>query len=239
MAIKISITNYSPTSCKTTTAMNLASSLAIYEKKTLFIDVSKNFYASKLLSKKKKDLSCFLNNKCKLKDIIISTELEFLDFIPLKKRMILRNDNFKNLIDSLNETYEYIIFDTSSYEFAMSKRALWVSDYVIIPIQCKKNALLSLLKTLNAIKDTNNAGNENLELMGLLFTYPRKRQKEIKDFFQKDAIASFEDKIFKTIIPYDSEFKEGFSAISDIKSVCASSYLSLIDEIMNKVKTNE
>ena len=247
MSNLISIINYNQNSCKTVTALNLAASLAIYEKKTLLIDASSNFSASNAIKTKSKnslcDLNFFLNRECDIKDIIFNTELEFLDFIPIKKNIVLEENislsknPFEHLAYLLEKSYDYIIYDTAPLSLEIGKIVAGASNRVIIPMQCKDGALDNLLETLKVIKDIQNVKNIKLEILGIVFTLT-KNYSDIETFFKEEALSIFEKKIFKTQIPYDNIIKKhfdkaGFSAISDIESICASAYLDLAFEIIS------
>ena len=246
MAKVISITNNSETSCKTTSALNLAGSFALCEKKTLLIDCSPQCDATKKITIKEKKfsygLSSFLQNKNKAIDVVFNTDLKYLNFIPAQadlSRIKTSISGLNSLIYSIKKNYDYIIIDTPILKFPIASSAIAVSDYAIIPMQCKKKSIEDLFDTLKTIQAIKKIHNINIEIAGFLFTLC-KNHKEIKKFFTKEYLEVFKDKIFQTTIPIDDVLKNNnFASLIDMEAEGTKAYFDLAFEMLAHIETSE
>ena len=136
---------------KTTTAMNLAASLAVLEHKTLVIDADPQANTTSGLGHDPKSIStsiyeCMVDG-IDVKEIIIKTEIENLDLVPSHIDLVgaeveminmdNREEKMKHVISSLKDLYDYIIIDCSPSLGLITINALTAANSVIIPVQCE------------------------------------------------------------------------------------------------------
>ena len=207
----ISIANQKGGVGKTTTAVNLASSLADNGKKVLLIDLDSQSNATISLGFNKNDYEfniyhAFLGIK-KLKDIILKTDIKRLSLAPSniglagiakelynpknsKPELILREK-----IKSIDKKYDYIILDLPSVLGLVSINGLSASDAVIIPIQCEFFALEGLAQltdTVNLLKQTINPKLKIKGYLPTMYTTQNNLSKQVLD----DLTHHFKDKLF-------------------------------------------
>jgi chromosome partitioning protein len=234
---------------KTTTAMNLASALAIFEKKTLLVDFDPQGNSSSGIGLDKNNPNIYdslIGNK-KISEIIVnSNDLKFLDIAPCNVDLsgaeielvkeYSREYKLKALLDPLKSDYEFILIDCPPSLGLLTVNALTACTDVIIPIQCEYYALEGVSQLLTTIKLIKNGLNPQLKIMGIVLTmYDRRLNlslqvaKEVRRYFQKQ--------VFNTIIHRNVKLSEapsfGKSIFHyDIKSVGALSYMELAKEVM-------
>jgi chromosome partitioning protein len=170
---------------KTTTAINLAASLAAAEKKTLLIDCDSQGNASSgmgidkdIISKQ--NLYHSLIGKVLLKDVIVSTQLPFLDVVPANQDLIGievefvtledREKRLRILLKNLDAAYDFIIIDCPPSLGFLTVNALVASDYLVIPLQCEYFAMEGLGYLLNTVRLVKTRLNPSLALGGILLT---------------------------------------------------------------------
>jgi len=250
--VVISIANQKGGVGKTTTAVNLAASLAVAEKKTLLIDFDPQANASSGLGVRKsaKDRSTyeFLLGECTVEEIIIHfDELVNLDLIPsfrsLSKAEIELNTDaeghfyLKRKIKDLYDKYDFIIIDCPPSLGIITLNALAAADRVIIPIQCEYYALEGLAQALVTINRVRKSINPRLRVMGALMTMYDSRL-NLSDRIIREVKEVFGDKVFKTIIYRNVRLSESPSfgkpvVLYDIRSRGAQNYIDLAREIID------
>src|SRR5688572_28885816 len=169
---------------KTTTAMNLAASLAVLEYKTLLIDSDPQANATSGVgvdprTVKTSIYECIIN-EANPKDIILKTQTPNLFLIPSHIDLVgaeieminlpLRERKMKDVIDKINSEYDFIIIDCSPSLGLVTVNALTAANSVIVPVQCEYFALEGVGKLLNTIKIVQSRLNPNLEIEGILLT---------------------------------------------------------------------
>ncbi len=236
---------------KTTTAINLAASLAAAEKKTLLIDCDSQGNASSgmgidkdIISKK--NLYHSLIGKVLLKEVIVSTQLPFLDVVPANQDLIGievefvaledREKKLRILLKNLDAAYDFIIIDCPPSLGFLTVNALVASDYLVIPLQCEYFAMEGLGYLLNTVRLVKTRLNPSLALGGILLTMFDTRN-TLSHRVCEDVKKHFGQKVFKTIIHRNVRLSESPShglpiILYDIKSRGAVSYMELAQEIL-------
>jgi chromosome partitioning protein len=237
---------------KTTTAINLAASLAVLEYRTLLVDADPQANSTSGVGINPKEVKagiyeCMIDGVAP-SDVIIKNELKYLDVLPSHIDLVgaevemvsleRREEKMRDALGRIRNDYDFIIIDCSPSLGLITINSLTAADSVIIPVQCEYFALEGLGKLLNTIKIIQTRLNPKLEIEGILLTLYDSRTslgnqvvEEVRTHFQKIA--------FKTIIPRNVKLSEspsfGLPAIvHDAESKGAVSYLNLAREILDK-----
>lgn len=260
MSEVITIANQKGGVGKTTTAINLAASLAVAEKKVLLVDIDPQANATTGLGFKRNDYEynvyhVFIGKK-NFSDIILKTELNKLHLAPSniglvgieqelakdenpKLKTILR-EQLKEVIDD----YDFIIIDSPPALGNITINAFSASDSVIIPIQCEFYALEGVAMVLNTIKIIKKTINPKLKVRGFLPTmYSTQNNlsktivEELKKEFKEQLFVMGENKDDFIVIPRNVKLAESPSfgkpiILYDIKSSGSSAYQNLAYSIL-------
>ncbi len=237
---------------KTTTAINLAASLAVLEFKTLLVDADPQANASSGVGFNPKNTKLGLY-ECLVQDIrpsdvIVSTETPFLDLMPSNIDLVgaeielLEMPNRERMMDgvlkSIKNQYDFIIIDCSPSLGLITTNALVAADSVVIPVQCEYFALEGLGKLLNTIKIIQNHLNKQLEIEGILLTMYDSRLRLCNQVVE-DVKTHFQDIVFDSIIQRNTKLGEapsfGMPVIyHDADSKGSINYLNLAKEVLVK-----
>lgn len=238
---------------KTTTAINLAASLAVLEKRALLIDADPQANATSGLnfnpdSMNKKTIYEVLIGERKLEDILLKTDIKNLDVAPSHINLVgaeieminmeNRESVMKNAIAPLIDKYDYIIIDCSPSLGTITINALVAADSVIIPVQSEFFALEGLGKLLNTIKLVQKKLNPQLTIEGFLLTMYDSRLK-LANQVAEDVRHHFGKMVFETMINRNVRLSEAPSfgkpvILYDALSNGSSNYLNLAKEVVAK-----
>ncbi|MCH7401781.1 ParA family protein [Belliella kenyensis] len=237
---------------KTTTAMNLAASLAVLEFKTLVIDADPQANTTSGLGQDPKEIEtsiyeCMVDG-IEISTIITKTDLEYLDLVPSHIDLVgaeveminleNREEKMKSVIASIKDQYDFIIIDCSPSLGLITINALTAANSVIIPVQCEYFALEGLGKLLNTIKIIQTRLNPDLEIEGILLTMYDVRLR-LSNQVVDEVRLHFKGLVFDTIIPRNVRLSEspsfGLPVIAfDAEGKGAMAYLNLASEIATK-----
>jgi chromosome partitioning protein len=237
---------------KTTTAMNLAASLAVLEYKTLVIDADPQANTTSGLGHDPKEIDksiyeCMVDG-VDIHTIIHKTEIEKLDLVPSHIDLVgaeveminleNREEKMKSVIQHVKDKYDFVIIDCSPSLGLITINALTAANSVIIPVQCEYFALEGLGKLLNTIKIIQTRLNPDLEIEGILLTMYDVRLR-LSNQVVDEVRLHFKNLVFETIIPRNVRLSEspsfGLPVIAfDAEGKGAVAYLNLAQEIAVK-----
>jgi len=237
---------------KTTTAINLAASIALAEKDILLIDTDPqgNSTTGLGISRESLDKSLYdvFAGRCEISDTLKTTSMEHLNILPSTMDLLGvevelvgkegRERVLYNAISSIREKYRYIFIDCPPSLGLLTLNALVAADSVIIPVQCEYYALEGLGLLTRTLRLVRSSFNPDLDIEGILLTMFDARNKlssEVADEVRKH----FGDKVYTTVIPRNVTLGEAPShgkpaILYDVRSRGAQSYLSLAKEILNE-----
>ncbi|HPI53303.1 MAG TPA: AAA family ATPase [Chitinophagaceae bacterium] len=248
----ISIANQKGGVGKTTTAINLACSLAVLDYKTLLIDADPQANATTgngfdLRNVQLSLYDCLVNDTA-VRQVILETETPNLSLIPSHLDLVgaeielinhpNREKKLSQVIAEIKDDYDFIIIDCSPSLGLITVNALSASDSVIIPVQCEFFALEGLGKLLNTIKIVQSRLNQQLSIEGILMTMYDGRLR-LSNQVVEEVKNHFEDSVFHTIIHRNTRLGEAPSLgkpvlLYDADSTGALNYLNLAKEILQR-----
>jgi chromosome partitioning protein len=248
----ISICNQKGGTAKTTTAVNLSSSLALLGKNVLLVDTDPQGNATSGIGVNKNEIEKsvyeVLLDKIPVQEALLNTQLPNLDILPCNISLtgaeielvglLSRETRLRKSLTPLRSKYDFIIIDSPPSLGLLTLNALVACDSIIIPIQCEFYALEGVSQLLNTIRLIKDGLNPSLEIEGVLLTMADYRTNlttevinEIKSFFK--------EKVYRTIIPRNVKLSEAPSfgkpiALYDKNSIGAKKYDEFAKEFLNE-----
>ncbi len=237
---------------KTTTAINLAASLAALEKKVLIVDADPQANATSGIGIDIRQIrctvyDCLIDGKEPV-DALMNCEVENLSILPSNIDLVgaeiemldrpEREKILKKVLKKVQDAYDYILIDCSPSLGLLTVNALTAADSVIIPVQCEYFALEGLGKLLNTIKIIQTNLNPDLEIEGFLLTMYDSRLR-LSNQVADEVNKHFQQMVFSTIIQRNIKLSEAPSfgqpaILYDADSRGTINYLSLGRELIEK-----
>lgn len=236
---------------KTTTAINLSACIAVAERRTLLFDIDPQANATSGLGIDHKTIQKstyeVMLKHSPIQEVILSTQIHYLDIVPSSIRLVGAEVEFVNLIgrekilrDIMAEVdgkYDYIFIDCPPSLGLLTVNALTAAHVVLIPIQCEYYALEGLSQLLTTIRLVQKNLNPKLEIEGVLLTMydnrlnlSRQVAEEVRKFFG--------NKVFQTVIHRNVRLSEAPSfgkpvILYDAVSIGAENYIRLAEELIS------
>lgn len=237
---------------KTTSAINLAASLAVLEYKVLIIDADPQANATSGIGFDVRNVQTSIY-ECIIDDvdprkIILNSEIEGLDLIPSHIDLVgaeiemlnlpNREKVMKVVIEKIRDDYDFILIDCSPSLGLITVNSLTAADSIIIPVQCEYFALEGLGKLLNTIKIIQTRLNPELEIEGFLLTMYDSRL-NLSNQVLEEVRTHFGDMVFETTVSRNIKLSEAPSygkpaVLYDASSRGAVNYMDLAREILQK-----
>ncbi len=251
MAKVICIANQKGGVGKTTTAINLSTALAIFEKKTLLVDCDPQANATTGMgvekSKLQKTLYHGMLGQVDAKQILVDYKVATLKILPSRVELIGfevemmsqpgREMALRRLLDPIRDEFEYILIDCPPSLSLLTVNAMTAADTLLIPLQCEFYALEGLSQLMQTYQRIRSGLNPGLQIAGILLTMFDRRT-NLSQQVADNAIGYFKDMVFKTVIPRNVRLGESPSfgkpiLLYDATSTGSKSYFALAKEILN------
>ncbi len=236
---------------KTTTAVNLAASLAVAEKRVLLVDMDPQSNAGSGLGIRAKEdektVYETLLSQSTIREVTRSTEIKYLDLVPSGRRLVgaeielvnemAREYRLRKALEQIKAEYDYIYIDCPPSLGLLTVNALTAADSVLIPIQCEYYALEGLTQLLSTVRLIQKNLNQDLTLEGVLLTMYDRRLNLCRQVAE-EARSHFPDKVYESVIPRNVRLSEAPSfgkpiLLYDVTCLGARCYLALAREVID------
>jgi chromosome partitioning protein len=237
---------------KTTTAVNVAACLADEGQETLLIDGDPQANATSGVGidkrRVKKSIYELLLEEASLEDVLISTDIDWLDLIPSSPNLIgaevelvnvlSRETRLKKALEKMKDVYKFIILDCPPSLGLLTINSLTAAESILIPIQCEYYALEGLGQLIHTVELVKRSLNSGLQIEGVVLTMADMRV-NLAEQVIGEVRKFFKDKVYQTIIPRNVKLSEspGFGKpiiLYDRASRGAEAYINLTREILKK-----
>jgi chromosome partitioning protein len=235
---------------KTTTAVNLAASLAASERPTLLIDLDPQGNASSAFAVHDPEVHVYdaLVGACVMKDALHATELPYLQIVPAGPDLVgaeielvaseERERRLERALADLRESYEFVLVDCPPSLGLLTLNALVAADGVLIPLQCEYYALEGLARLTDTIARVRQGLNPSLEIEGIVLTMIDRRSNLARQV-EREVREHFGAQVFENVVPRNVRLSEAPShgkpvLLYDIRSPGAVAYLKLTEELLGR-----
>ena len=256
MARIVAVANQKGGVGKTTTAINLAASLALAGRNVLLVDVDPQGNLTSGVGQKGQaspagtvyNALTSLEPTVNATPFILSTSVDRLHLIPADRSLTgaeiemvtlsAREERLRTLIDPLRARYDYIFIDCPPSLGLLTLNALVAADAVLIPLHCEYFALEGLADLVSTMRRVRAVLNPTLDIEGVLLTMFDERT-NLGQLVATDVRSFFKEKVFRTVIPRNVRLGEAPShgmpvILYDVKSRGAEAYLALAREVIER-----
>jgi chromosome partitioning protein len=235
---------------KTTTAINLAASLAAAERRVLAVDSDPQGNLTSGLGRKARDprpsLYDVLLQQRPLREILLDTDLQHLAVAPADRNLtgaevelvplLAREFRLKEALAPVLGDYDYIFVDCPPSLGLLTVNALTAADTILVPLQCEYFALEGVSELMSTMRRVQRALNPHLAIEGVLLTMVDERT-NLTQQVMAEIRTHFKGQVFETTVPRSIRLGEAPSfgkpiILYDIRSKGAEAYLDLAKEVM-------
>jgi chromosome partitioning protein len=236
---------------KTTTAVNLAASLAAAERRTLLVDLDPQGNAGSALGAARDEVESsvydVLLEGLPVREVARRTELRFLDLVPASRHLVgaelelagqeRRESRLADALAAAAGEYDHVIIDCPPSLGLLTLNGLVAADGVIVPLQCEYFALEGLADILRTVELVKGGANPRLEVDGILLTMFG--QNNLASQVAEDIRRHFAGRVFETVIPRNVRLSESQShgkpiLLYDVASKGCQSYLAFAREMSQR-----